>query len=55
MANVPPIPKRISSIKFGLMSPKEIRKMSATPLSRLTLMMTTGFHDMGLMDTNSGY
>jgi DNA-directed RNA polymerase subunit A' len=55
MANVPPIPKRISSIKFGLMSPKEIRKMSSTPVITADTYDDDGFPiDMGLMDTRLG-
>ncbi|MDM7920430.1 MAG: hypothetical protein QUS12_14875, partial [Methanosarcina sp.] len=55
MANVPPIPKRIASIKFGLMSPKEIRKMSATPIITADTYDDDGFPiDMGLMDTKLG-
>jgi DNA-directed RNA polymerase subunit A' len=55
MANVPPIPKRISSIKFGLMSPKEIRKMSSTPVITADTYDDDGFPiDMGLMDTKLG-
>ncbi len=55
MANVPPIPKRISSIKFGLMSPKEVRKMSATPIITADTYDDDGFPiDMGLMDTKLG-
>ena len=55
MANVPPIPKRISSIKFGLLSPKEIRKMSATPIITADTYDDDGFPiDMGLMDTKLG-
>ena len=55
MANVPAIPKRISSIKFGLLSPKEIRKMSATPIITADTYDDDGFPiDMGLMDTKLG-
>ncbi|MDD2439394.1 MAG: DNA-directed RNA polymerase subunit A' [Methanosarcinaceae archaeon] len=55
MANFPPIPKRISAIKFGLMSPKEIRKMSATSIDTADTYDDDGFPiDMGLMDTRLG-
>lgn len=55
MANVPPIPKRIASIKFGLMSPKEVRKMSSTPIITADTYDDDGFPiDMGLMDTKLG-
>jgi len=55
MANVPPIPKRIASIKFGLLSPKEIRKMSSTPIITADTYDDDGFPiDMGLMDTKLG-
>ena len=55
MANVPPIPKRIASIKFGLLSPKEIRKMSSTPIITADTYDDDGFPiDMGLMDTRLG-
>ena len=55
MANVPPIPKRIAAIKFGLMSPKEVRKMSATPIITADTYDDDGFPiDMGLMDTKLG-
>ncbi|MDY0266537.1 MAG: DNA-directed RNA polymerase subunit A' [Methanimicrococcus sp.] len=49
------IPKRISAIKFGLLSPKEIRNMSATNVITADTYDEDGFPiEMGLMDTRLG-
>ncbi|MDY6964957.1 MAG: DNA-directed RNA polymerase subunit A' [Halobacteriota archaeon] len=48
-------PKRIGSIKFGLLSPKEIRKMSAIKIITADTYDDDGFPiDMGLMDRRMG-
>jgi len=48
-------PKRIGRIKFGLLSPKEIRKMSATKVITADTYDDDGFPiDMGLMDRRMG-
>ncbi|MDY6930931.1 MAG: DNA-directed RNA polymerase subunit A' [Halobacteriota archaeon] len=48
-------PKRIGQIKFGLLSPKEIRKMSATKVITADTYDDDGFPiDMGLMDRRMG-
>ena len=44
-----------TSIKFGFISPKEIRKMSSTPIITADTYDDDGFPiDMGLMDTRLG-
>lgn len=49
------VPKRISAIKFGLLSPKEIRRMSATNVITADTYDEDGYPiDMGLMDTRLG-
>jgi len=49
------ISKRISSIKFSLLSPEEIRKMSATKIITADTYDDDGFPiDMGLMDPHLG-
>ncbi|MHC1595678.1 MAG: DNA-directed RNA polymerase subunit A' [Candidatus Syntropharchaeales archaeon] len=48
-------PKRIDSIKFGLLSPKEIRKMSVTKIITPDTYDDDGFPiEMGLMDQRLG-
>jgi len=48
-------PKRIKSIKFGLLSPKEIRKMSVTKIITPDTYDDDGFPiEMGLMDQRLG-
>jgi DNA-directed RNA polymerase subunit A' len=48
-------PKRIGQIKFGLISPKEFRKMSVTRVITADTYDDDGFPiDMGLMDTRLG-
>ena len=48
-------PKRINQIKFGLISPKEYRKMSVTRVITADTYDDDGFPiDMGLMDTKLG-
>ncbi|MCX9013319.1 MAG: DNA-directed RNA polymerase subunit A' [Candidatus Methanoperedens sp.] len=48
-------PKRIKEIKFGLISPKEYRKMSVTRVITADTYDDDGFPiDMGLMDTKLG-
>ncbi len=52
---IPSIPKRISAIKFGLISPKEIRKMSVTAIITADTYDDDGYPiDMGLMDLRLG-
>lgn len=49
------IPKRISEIKFGLLSPKEIRRMSATNVITADTYDQDNYPiDMGLMDRKLG-
>ncbi|MGP8330432.1 MAG: DNA-directed RNA polymerase subunit A', partial [Methanosarcinaceae archaeon] len=53
--NIPSIPKRIGSIKFGLISPREIRKMSVTAVIAADTYDDDGYPiDMGLMDLRLG-
>src|SRR5574341_2510644 len=48
-------PKRIKQIKFGLISPKEFRKMSVTRIITADTYDDDGFPiEMGLMDTRLG-
>ncbi|MCZ7396931.1 MAG: DNA-directed RNA polymerase subunit A', partial [Candidatus Methanoperedens sp.] len=48
-------PKRIKQIKFGLISPKEFRKMSVTRVITADTYDDDGFPiEMGLMDTKLG-
>ncbi|MBI4362271.1 MAG: DNA-directed RNA polymerase subunit A' [Euryarchaeota archaeon] len=48
-------PKRISSIRFGLLSPKEVRKMSVTRIITADTYDEDGFPiEMGLMDQRLG-
>lgn len=49
------LPKKLESIKFSLLSPKEIRKMSATKIITADTYNDDGFpFDMGLMDSRLG-
>ena len=49
------VPKKLDSIKFALLSPKEIRKMSATKIITADTYNDDGFpFDMGLMDSRLG-
>lgn len=53
--NIQQIPKRISKIKFGLLSPKEFRKMSTTNIITADTYDEDGLPiEMGLMDTRLG-
>jgi DNA-directed RNA polymerase subunit A' len=55
MDMIPSIPKRIAAIKFGLISPKEIRKMSVTAIITADTYDDDGYPiDMGLMDLRLG-
>ncbi|HJH31885.1 MAG TPA: DNA-directed RNA polymerase subunit A' [Methanosarcinaceae archaeon] len=52
---IPSIPKRIGSVKFGLISPREIRKMSVTAVIAADTYDDDGYPiDMGLMDLRLG-
>jgi DNA-directed RNA polymerase subunit A' len=52
---VPSIPKRIGAIKFGLISPREVRKMSVTSIITADTYDDDGYPiDMGLMDLRLG-
>ncbi|MDO9518500.1 MAG: DNA-directed RNA polymerase subunit A', partial [Methanosarcinaceae archaeon] len=52
---MPSIPKRIGAIKFGLISPREIRKMSVTAVITADTYDDDGYPiDMGLMDLKLG-
>ena len=49
------VTKRISAIKFAMLSPEEIRKMSATKIITADTYDDDGFPiDMGLMDPHLG-
>ncbi len=49
------IPKKLDSIKFALLSPKEIRKLSSTKIITADTYNDDGFpFDMGLMDSRLG-
>ena len=49
------IPKKIGEIQFALLSPDEIRKMSATKVITADTYDDDGFPiEMGLMDTHLG-
>ena len=49
------VSKRISSIRFALLSPEEIRKMSAVKIITADTYDDDGFPiDMGLMDLHLG-
>lgn len=53
--SIPSIPKRIGSIQFGLISPREIRKMSVTSIITADTYDDDGYPiDMGLMDLRLG-
>ncbi|MDK2893107.1 DNA-directed RNA polymerase subunit A' [Methanohalophilus sp.] len=53
--SIPSIPKRIGSIQFGLLSPREIRKMSVTSIITADTYDDDGYPiDMGLMDLRLG-
>jgi len=55
MDTIPSIPKRIAAIKFGLISPREIRKMSVTAIITADTYDDDGYPiDMGLMDLRLG-
>ncbi|NKQ38603.1 MAG: DNA-directed RNA polymerase subunit A' [Methanosarcinales archaeon] len=55
MNDIQSIPKRIASIKFGLISPQEYRKMSVTQIITADTYDDDGFPiDMGLMDLRLG-
>ncbi|MHC1575805.1 MAG: DNA-directed RNA polymerase subunit A' [Methanosarcinaceae archaeon] len=52
---IPSIPKRIGAIKFGLISPREVRKMSVTSVIAADTYDDDGYPiDMGLMDLRLG-
>jgi DNA-directed RNA polymerase subunit A' len=52
---IPSIPKRIGAIQFGLISPREIRKMSVTSIITADTYDDDGYPiDMGLMDLRLG-
>ncbi|SES67815.1 DNA-directed RNA polymerase, subunit A' [Methanococcoides vulcani] len=52
---IPSIPKRIGAIKFGLISPREVRKMSVTSIITADTYDDDGYPiDMGLMDLRLG-
>jgi DNA-directed RNA polymerase subunit A' len=49
------IPKRVGEIRFGLLSPREVRKMSVTPIITADTYDDDGYPiDMGLMDMRLG-
>lgn len=53
--DIPSIPKRVGAIKFGLLSPKEVRKMSVTAIITADTYDDDGYPiDMGLMDLRLG-
>ncbi|WP_367344036.1 DNA-directed RNA polymerase subunit A' [Methanomethylovorans sp.] len=55
MDTIPSIPKRISAIQFGLISPREVRKMSVTNIIAADTYDDDGYPiDMGLMDLRLG-
>ncbi|MFA0822032.1 MAG: DNA-directed RNA polymerase subunit A' [Methanomethylovorans sp.] len=55
MDTIPSIPKRISAIQFGLISPREVRKMSVTNIITADTYDDDGYPiDMGLMDLRLG-
>lgn len=55
MKELPTIPKRIGAIKFGLLSPREVRKMSVTSVVTADTYDDDGYPiDMGLMDLRLG-
>ncbi|MDP2217726.1 MAG: DNA-directed RNA polymerase subunit A' [Methanolobus sp.] len=55
MKELPSIPKRIGAIKFGLLSPREVRKMSVTSIVTADTYDDDGYPiDMGLMDLRLG-
>ncbi len=52
---IPSIPKRVGAIKFGLISPREVRKMSVTPVITADTYDDDGLPiQMGLMDKRLG-
>ncbi|WP_048902240.1 DNA-directed RNA polymerase subunit A' [Methanohalophilus mahii] len=52
---IPSIPQRIGAIRFGLLSPREIRKMSVTSIITADTYDDDGYPiDMGLMDLRLG-
>lgn len=55
MKDLPSIPKRVGAIKFGLLSPREVRKMSVTSIITADTYDDDGYPiDMGLMDLRLG-
>src|SRR2546428_12677025 len=55
MSSMRGVTKRIASIKFALLSPDEIRRMSATKIITADTYDDGGFTiDMGLMDSHLG-
>ncbi|SFM92278.1 DNA-directed RNA polymerase subunit A' [Methanolobus profundi] len=53
--DIPSIPKRVGAIKFGLLSPREVRKMSVTAIITADTYDDDGYPiDMGLMDLRLG-
>jgi DNA-directed RNA polymerase subunit A' len=55
MKEIPSIPKRVGAIKFGLLSPREVRKMSVTAVITADTYDDDGYPiDMGLMDLKLG-
>ena len=55
MKEIPSIPKRVGAIKFGLLSPREVRKMSVTAVITADTYDDDGYPiDMGLMDLRLG-
>ncbi len=55
MDKIHSMPKRIGAIKFGLISPREVRKMSVTPIITADTYDDDGYPiDMGLMDLRLG-
>lgn len=55
MNDIPSIPKRVGAIKFGLLSPREVRKMSVTAIITADTYDDDGYPiDMGLMDLRLG-
>ncbi len=55
MNDIPSIPKRVGAIKFGLLSPREVRKMSITAIITADTYDDDGYPiDMGLMDLRLG-
>ncbi|RQD87856.1 DNA-directed RNA polymerase subunit A', partial [Methanosalsum natronophilum] len=55
MDKIHSMPKRVGAIKFGLISPREVRKMSITPIITADTYDDDGYPiDMGLMDLRLG-